>query len=142
MFSYFAVIFAMLDMTLYYDVYNVTNTTNNSYTLTFSHQTDSFVDYDEVCGNVMDNYSPPSSGLCFVPTYDNSSYFENISFEFDQNVSSCFAGFSGFVDLNTTYNSTCNVSFYVDNSTNFTGSDCFEYLLELPEDSNYTFSYA
>jgi len=52
------------------------------------------------------------------------------------------AGFSGFVDLNTTYNSTCNVSFYVDNSTNFTGSDCFEYLLELPEDSNYTFSYA
>lgn len=140
MFSYFAVVFAMFDMTQYYDVYNVTNTTNSSYALTFSHQTDNFTDYDEVCGNVMDNYCPPSSGLCYVPTYDNSSYFDNISFGFDQNASSCFADFSDFVELNTTYNVTFNASFYVDNSTNFTGSDCFEYLIEFPEDVNYTFS--
>ena len=150
MFNYFAVIFAMLDMITYYDVYNVTNTTNSSYTLTFSHQTDnftsfedSFADYDEVCGNVMDNYCPPSSGVCYLPTEDNGTYFENISFGFDRNTSSCFIDFSQLVNLdwNVTFNTTLNTSFYVGNSTNFTGSGCFEYLFDLPEFFNHTFSF-
>ena len=173
MLRYFAVIFTMFDMAQYYDVYNVSynliNTTKSSYTLTFSHQIDNFIpfddnfipfddnfisfgdnftsfDYSEDLGNIMDYYCPPGSNVCYLPAEDNTKYLENIIFWFDRDTSTCFIDLSHLVDLdlNITDNAVLNTSFYVENSTNFTGSSCFEYLFEFPyytSEKGFTISF-